>query len=195
MKGIRIRKYSKSDRQGHTRLDWLTAGNVIGSGAYAQAKALRGDEILLSLEGIDYFNPDGLIWLLLLGQQLASNGNRLHLELPHDLDRVRTLAESNFDDVAKDVFSVTNRYALDEYRRLNGQTVRMFFYRVCLDTVGSLRSRLDSHFQSEEFARTIGISRTDQIAFEFLPGFMRAMGRNQGQSPYLTTASRRGRES
>lgn len=174
IKTIRLANFAIPGSDGKMRLDWNGAIGFLRSPTYREVRELGDHSFLFSLEGFDYLNPDGLIWLLLLGDQLKLKGNSVWLQLPRDPDQLRYLKSCNFQNVALENFSIANVFYLDEVPSLRFPE-GMRFFRVNLTTLATLLRELSTLFGSEDFLRQLGVSPIGEITMEFLPPFLRTI--------------------
>ena len=171
---IRLASYVTASRDGKKRLEWSAATIFLQSNEYREIAQPSGQDLLFSLDGFDYMNPDGLIWLLLLGDQLKTKENSLWLELPRNPEQLRYLKSYNFHNVVLDNFSIVNVYYLNEVSSFM-LPESMKFFRVNLMTLTRVMKELNNLFGSVDFLGQLGISPVGETSMEFLPPFLRTI--------------------
>lgn len=173
MEMVKIADFISPGNDGKKRLEWNGILNFLRSTKYNQIKALTGDDILFSLGGFDFINPDGLIWLLLIGDEFKSKKNSLWLEFPRDNRQLEYFKLSKFYRVASEIFSITNLFYLDEIREIPSKR-GIEFFKVSLESLGTLMRELNL-FLTLDFAKKVDISQYGEIVFEHLPLFLRVI--------------------
>ncbi|MDO8848377.1 MAG: hypothetical protein Q7W51_08345 [Coriobacteriia bacterium] len=196
MDEIRFSQFAAPWRDEKTRLDWKTATALFGSPNWQELELSTTSEVLFSLRGIDYLNPDGLLWVLLLGERArqVDRNRTLWLELPHEGASLRYLKESAFAAVSSEVFMLSNPYDLD---RVDVPAPRrgLRFYRVDIDSLGSVVSDVGCLLTSSEFLKGLGIVPFDEVAFEYVPPFLGVVSettKNVVQHSHSTLSGGRG---
>src|SRR5678815_391696 len=90
---IRLTEYVSAQRDGKKRLDWNAISEILIHPHFRAA--LRSSvkaPIAFSLNGFDYLNPDGLMWVLLMGEVLTAERNQIvYLDLPRMQSQVAEL--------------------------------------------------------------------------------------------------------
>lgn len=167
---IKMASFVNPGRDGKKRLEWNAIMQLLRSEEYSSIRSLSGADVLFSLKGFDFINPDGLVWLLLIGDELKSKKNYLWLEFPKENGILEYFKASRFHKVALDLFSITNLFYLDEVRE---QKVKrgMGFYKINIESLSSLMQEL-TLFIISEFPKQVGISSHGELAFEYSPPFL-----------------------
>lgn len=155
---------------GKRRLEWNGIMQFLRSEEYSSIKSLTTADILFSLKGFDFINPDGLVWLLLIGDDLKIKNNYLWLEFPKDNKTLEYFKSSHFHKVALDLFSITNLFYLDDIKE-HKMKRDMGFYKINIESLSALMQELAS-FIISDLPKQIGISSYGELAFEHSPPFL-----------------------
>jgi hypothetical protein len=150
------------------RLDWLAAQIFLNSPFYKKLNNLEGEDILFSLRKLDFINPDGLFWLILIAEQIKRNKNYLWLELPTNNLQLEDIKRLNFLSVASKFFSITNSFELDEISQ-KVKVRQLGFFNIDSNTLRRLLLELNRQLLTRNFVRELGISETGLITFEIIP--------------------------
>lgn len=170
---VKIANFISPRSDGKKRLEWNGILNFLRSREYSQIRTSTTCDILFSLEGFDFINSDGLIWLLLMGDEFKNKNNSLWLEFPRNNKQLEYLKSSKFYIIALDLFSITNLFYLDDTKET--QINRgMEFFKVNIESLGTLMQELNL-FLTFDFAKSVDISPYGEIVFEHLPPFLRMM--------------------
>jgi len=173
MISIKLSHFAVFDKEQKKRLDWSGIINFLKAKEYADIKTMSTEEILFSLEGFDYLNPDGLLWLLLIGEELKRKGHFLLMRFPRNPYQLRYIKALNFHEVALKNFSIVNIFELDEIESLKIPKATRFF-NIDLRLLPILLSTLRIIFTSasDEFFKMLGQRSRDEIVFEYAPLFL-----------------------
>jgi len=170
MISIELSHFAIPARDQKKRLEWSGVINFLKTEEYAFIKAMPPEEILFSIEGFDYLNPDGLLWLLLIGEELKKKGHFLSMKLPRDPHQLEYIKASNFHEVALEHFSIVNVYALDEIKPSKIPEAKRFF-KVEVWSLPYLLTTLRKFSASDEFFKMLG-HPYDDIKMEYIPPFL-----------------------
>ncbi len=171
---IKLIEYATPSTDNKYRLEWSNMIRFFKSSDYNNLLTVSDEAILFSLENFAWINADGLIWLLLIADELKSKDNSLWLDLPRNVSQLEYIKFSNFHEVAQQHFSITNLFYLDEIER-NKPLTNMKFYKVDVNTLGSLLKDITSFLSlSGDFKEKMLLS--GDIIYEYLPDFLGAIG-------------------
>lgn len=160
-----VKKYS----DGKLRLQWRDAIGITNK----IIKDILKDEdpdLLISIDGFDFIDSDGLVWVLLLGDYLKSRGKQIWLELPSNKYQLRYLKDSRFIDVSQDFFTISNIYQLDlenDISRKKYKSDYLRFWKVDISTV----SQILNLSITKTLLDFLNIDPITDIAYEFLQPF------------------------
>jgi hypothetical protein len=154
------------------RLQWEDVLHAINTPVGQKAIKSEDPELFLSLRNLDYINPDGLVWLLLLSDYLNEKGKMIWLELPNDRWQLDYLKNSYFIDVAQENFSITNLYKLDSSiigtKTKKGSNDYLRFWKVDISSVNQL-SLVNLH---KTIAKVLNIYVLDELDFNVVQPFV-----------------------
>lgn len=174
MQDVYLKNSIPKSKDGFKRLEWTSMLKLISSPLFRDINVQHSTNIFFSLEGLDYINADGLIWLLLIGDFLKRKKNILWLELPTDRRLLNLIKNTEFHTIAKNLFSFTNRIYLDEIRPVL-QPSDSVFLKISIETLWKFMKELSTRMTDREFYKRIGINITGQIRFEYLPIFLKTI--------------------
>jgi hypothetical protein len=160
---------SKTDGKKH--LEWSWATSFLQS-QYEMFRDLTGEDIQFSLDGCDYLNPDGLLWVLLFGEQLKKRDNVLWLDLPSSPKQIAYIRESRFVEVVQDIFSISDIFRLDEAINRPIDSGFAFYSRIDMDTFSGLLSRIGDLFKGKRLVEMLGIPPLSELHAQFMPSLM-----------------------
>jgi len=172
---VRLADFVTPSKDGKKRLEWGWVNSFLQSKQYRALCDLAREDIQFSLDGFDYLNADGLLWLLLVGEQLRKQNNLLWLELPRSSEQVAYIRESRFATVAQDSFSIPNIFRLDEPIDRPIRLGLAFFSRIDMSTIRGLLNRIVDLFKSNKFLEILGITPLGELHAEFLPSLMQVI--------------------
>lgn len=173
MQQVRLIDFTAPSKDGKLRLEWSWVHKFLTSDTYSQLTQASGRDILFSLKGFDYLNVDGLIWLLLLGEYLRSRNNSLLLELPEDRGNLQYIKSSNFVNVARDNFYLSNIYALDDIDVSKFPKGLAYFNQISVNSLTSLLSSTGETIRSERFLHALHLVELGRLHAEVFPSFLR----------------------
>jgi len=161
--------FATPSQDGKKRLNWNTISNFLDSEQWTEIRKRNNDEIVISLNGFDWLEGDGLTWVLLLVEFLRDNGNTPWVELPRDKRQLTALNSSSFVAVASQICPLSNVFALDG-TSVNKATTERFY---SISNVNTLADTLRSLFRffNSEFSNLLNINRLGEIGIEVMPLF------------------------
>lgn len=175
MNEVRLADFVMPSKDGKKRLEWGWATSFLQSQQYGTLRDLTCEDIQFSLDGFDYLNPDGLLWVLLLGEQLKKRDNVLWLELPRSPEQVAYIRESRFAAVVQDDFSIPNIFRLDETINRPLRLDLAFFSRIDINTISRLQNRIVDLFTSQRLIKVLGVTPLGELHVKFMPSLMRVV--------------------
>jgi len=168
MKGIDLVEYSKPVL-GKKYLNWNTMRNFLNSYEYRnKIESSKGLSINFIIDHFTSLHLDGLIWLLLIGDKLLTQGNQLFLTLPTDKNQLKYIKSLNFLNAWTKDFFITNKSSLEsveEYQKLIGLDIQ----RITDLTLHDFINVSSSYIKSPEFSNQI-ITGIIPIGGTFLRG-------------------------
>lgn len=162
----------KPQKDQKKRLQWDDVIYAMNSPIGREAITSEDPELFLSLRHLDYIDPDGLMWLLLLSDFLSERGKMIWLQLPDDKWQLDYLKRSYFVDIAQENFSITNLYKLDSStiglprKQERGNYLR--FWKVDISTV----NQLSTVYLHKTIAKVLNVNILDELDFHVIQPFV-----------------------
>jgi len=161
-----------SHEKGIKRLEWRCVSSFLqdkqrGYEAITQRKPGEG-LIWFSLKGFDYLNPDGLLWVLLIGEELTGKGYYLSLELPIEKNNVEYLEECGFLEIAREYFSFLNIFEFGKIKLQRSRGKNVLLAKIEKNTLEGFLARFEQIELRGEILEWLGHPKHDQQRFEYM---------------------------
>ena len=170
----RLVEYAIRARDDKLRMNWSTIDRFLGSRDTRSVLALRNAEVKFSIDGFDYLAPDGLIWVLLLGEHLIAQDNIVWLQLPKQQNQLSYIKRAGFHLAAERSLYIDNRYVLEGVSP-EPAARGMQFFRVEPASLNSVLREVNVLLSGETFRERLGITLPDELRFLVLPPFVRTV--------------------
>lgn len=166
MESIILKNFAKPTKEGKYYLNWSNCRNFI-SKKWDKLSKLENSVIRFDLEGFDFINLDGLIWLLLIGEILHNN-NYLILNLPRDKQLLKYMKSVGFHQIAAEIFDIYPKFYIEEveeYKLSKGIRIE----KVSSVNLQNVQKNFHRFIESKDFYKMLNIAYTGQISWEYIP--------------------------
>ncbi len=171
MISIQLSDYAPLSSDNKRRFQWDEAQSIIKSPIGDNVLKSNDSELFFSLEGFDYIEADGLLWLLLIGDYLQDKGKLMWLELPSDRKQLQFIKSTLFVNAAQELFTITNLFYLDAVRvnKPAFSDIPSYFNFLNVD-INSV-SLISYVFLIQNISRVLNLRPTAEMEFEIMQPF------------------------